>query len=151
MIMVIHRKVIWLNIWQNPLGSSSGSCIAVSAGLAPIALGIETIGSLITPSVRDSLFTIKPTHGLVNPANIVPVTVRYDTAGPIGKTTKDIADLMDVLVDHVETHVLEGGYASAMVSDWTDIRVGTLDPEIWRLSDALVKPVPEATKQIVCT
>ena len=136
---------------QNPLGSSSGPCIAVSAGLAPIALGTETIGSLVTPAVRASLFTIKPTYGLVNATNIVPITARYDTAGPIGKTTKDVADLMDVLVDHDKTHVPEGTYASAIVSDWTDIRVGTLDPEIWRLPDAFVKPVPGATKQTVCT
>ena len=134
---------------QNPLGSSSGSCIAVSAGLAPIALGTETIGSLITPAVRAAVYTIKPTHGLVNPANIVPITSRYDTAGPIGKTAKDIANLLNILVDHDKTSVPDGGYASAMVSDWRDIKVGTLDPEKWRLPDAFVKPVPEATKQIV--
>ena len=150
-IVVVQREVIWLNMKQNPLGSSSGSCIAVSAGLAPIALGTETIGSLVTPAVRASLFTIKPTHGLVNPTNIVPITARYDTAGPIGKTTRDVADLMDVLVDHDRTHVPQGSYASVMVFDWTDIRVGTLDPETWRLSAAFVKPVTEATKQMVCT
>ena len=123
----------------------------MSAGLAPIALGTDTIGSLITPAGRASLFTIKPTHGLIDPTNIVPITKRFDTAGPIGKITKDVADLMDVLVDQNKTHVPEGSYASAMVSDWTDIRVGTLNPETWRLSDDFVKPVPEATKQIVCT
>ncbi|KAL8786600.1 MAG: hypothetical protein Q9195_008157 [Heterodermia aff. obscurata] len=101
------------------------------------------------PAVRASLFTIKPTHGLVESTNIVPITARYDTAGPIGKTTKDIADLMDILVNRDKTHVPEGSYASAMVYDWTDIRVGTLDPETWRLPDAFVKPVPEATKQIL--
>ena len=112
-------------------------------------MGTETIGSLITPAVRAALYTIKPTHGLVNPANIVPITSRYDTAGPIGKTAKDIANLLNILVDHDKTSVPDGGYASAMVSDWRDIKVGTLDPEKWRLSDAFVKPVPEATKQIV--
>lgn len=134
---------------SNPLGSSSGSAIAVSAGLAPVALGTETIGSLVTPAVRASLYTIKPTHGLVNPANIVPITARYDTAGPLGKTAKDIAMLLDVLVDHSTTNVPDRGYTSAMVADWTDIKVGTLDPEHWRLPDSFVKPVPEATKQIL--
>ena len=151
MIVIIHWKDISLSMTQSPLGSSSGSCIAVSAGLAPISLGTETIGSLVTPAVRASLFTIKPTHGLVNSTSIVPITSLYDTAGPIGKTTKDVADLMDVLVDHDKTHVPEGCYASAMVSDWNDIRIGTLDPETWRLSECFLKPVPVATKQIVCT
>lgn len=148
----VHGGLDWndgLGGHSNPLGSSSGSCIAISAGLAPIALGTETMGSLTTPAIRASVYIIKPTHGLVNQANIVPITARYDTAGPIGKTAKDIADLLDILVDHSKTSVPDGGYASAMVSDWTDIKVGTLDPEKWRWPDTFVKPVPEATKQIL--
>ena len=100
---------------QNSLGSSSGSCIAVSAGKAPIALGTETIGSLITLAVRTVLCTIKPTHGTTNSTKIVPITARYDTAGPIGKTSKDVANLLDILVDHEKANVPDGGYASVMV------------------------------------
>ncbi len=52
-----------LNQKQNPLGSSSGCVIAVSAGLAPLAVSTETAGSLVTPSTRASLSTIKPNMG----------------------------------------------------------------------------------------
>ena len=117
---------------------------------APIALGTETIGSLITPAVRAAVYTIKPTYGIVNSVSIVPITARYDTVGPIGRTSKDVADLLDILVDHDKTSIPDGGYAAAMVYSWSDIKVGTLDPEKWRPNDAFVKPVPEATKQIVC-
>ena len=68
----------------------------------------------------------------------------------MGKTVRDVANLLDVLVDHNKTEVPQDGYASAMTTTWNDIKVGTLDPEKWRMSDAFVKPVPEATKQIVC-
>ncbi|KAL8746982.1 MAG: hypothetical protein Q9190_001061 [Brigantiaea leucoxantha] len=134
---------------SNPLGSSSGCAIAVSAGLAPIAVGTETDGSLVTPSTRASLYTVKPTHGLINTSCIIPTSERYDTAGPMGKTVRDVANLLDVLVDYNKTEVPQDGYASAMTTTWNDIKVGTLDPEKWRMSDAFVKPVPEATKQIV--
>ncbi|KAL8823961.1 MAG: hypothetical protein Q9191_005407 [Dirinaria sp. TL-2023a] len=133
----------------NPLGSSSGSAIAVSAGLAPIALGTETIGSLVAPATRASLYTIKPTHGLVDPSNIVPITARFDTAGPLGKTAEDIAMLLDILVDHWKTNVPDGSYASAMTTTWSGLKVGTLDPENWQLPGWFVKPVPNATKQIL--
>ncbi|KAL8937649.1 MAG: hypothetical protein Q9216_004321, partial [Gyalolechia sp. 2 TL-2023] len=134
---------------MNPLGSSSGCAIAVSAGLAPIAVGTETDGSLVTPSTRASLYTVKPTHGLVDITNIIPTSARYDTAGPMGKTVKDVAELLNVLVNHSKTDVPQGDYASAMTTSWDDIKVGTLDPEKWRMSDEFVKPVPQATKDIL--
>ena len=119
--------------------------------MAPVAVGTETDGSLVTPSIRANLYTIKPSHGLLNISNIIPTSARYDTAGPMGKTVKDIANLLDVLVDHDKTEVPGDGYASAMTTTWDDIKVGTLDPEKWRMGDSFVKPVPEATKQIVCS
>lgn len=83
-------------------------------------------------------------------SNIIPTSVRYDTAGPMRKRVKDVANLLDVLIDHDKTQVPQGGYASAMTTTWNDIKVGTLDPQKWQMSDGFVKPVPEATKQIVC-
>lgn len=112
-------------------------------------MGTETDGSLVTPSTRASLYTVKPTHGLVDTTNIIPTSARYDTAGPIGKTVKDVTDLLNVLVDHSKTEVPQGDYASAITTTWDDIKVGTLDPEKWRMNDTFVKPVPEATLQIV--
>ncbi|KAL8958892.1 MAG: hypothetical protein Q9193_004134 [Seirophora villosa] len=121
---------------------------ATAAGLAPIAVGTETDGSLVTPSTRASLYTVKPTHGLVDMTNIIPISARYDTAGPMGKTVKDVADLLNLLIDHSKTEVPHGDYASAMTTSWDDIKVGTLDPEKWKMGEDFVKPAPEATKMI---
>lgn len=67
----------------------------------------------------------------------------------MNKTVMGVADLLNVLVDPSKANVPHGDYASAMTSNWKDIKVGILDPEKWRISDSFVKPVPEASKHMV--
>ncbi|THV52153.1 hypothetical protein BGAL_0087g00130 [Botrytis galanthina] len=133
---------------SSPSGSSSGSAIAVSAGLVTLALGSETFGSLVNPAQRAALFTIKPTLGTIPGYGIVPISKSYDTAGPLAKSPKDLADLFTILVDKSKTEVPNGGYASCLTGSWADIKVGTLDPEFLHMSGHVIKPVEEATKQI---
>jgi amidase len=57
----------------HPSGSSSGSAVAVAAGLAPLAVGTETDGSIVSPASACGIAGIKPTVGLVSRAGIVPV------------------------------------------------------------------------------
>ena len=84
-------------------------------------------------------------------ANIIPTSHRYDIVGPIGKTPKDVANLLDILVDRSEAKTLESDYASSLTGDWADISVGTLDPRLWKFPGGFCKPVPEADKQMVRT
>lgn len=79
----------------------------------------------------------------------MPLSSHFDIAGPMAKSPRDAADLLTVLVDPSKTEVPEGGYASALVGDWKDIKVGTLDPEFWKRPSIVIKPVREATKQLV--
>ena len=81
----------------SPGGSSSGSAAAVAAGLAAAAIGTETSGSLLSPACQCGLVTIKPTVGLVSRAGIVPIAHSQDTAGPLTRTVRDAAILLDVL------------------------------------------------------
>ncbi|KAG6989772.1 amidase [Physcia stellaris] len=134
---------------SSPLGSSSGSAIAVSAGFAPIALGTETDGSLVTPSIRASLYTVKPSIGIIDGANIIPTSLRYDTPGPMGKTPTDVAIFLNILVDHSKAKTPKGDYMSSMIGEWADISVGTLDPVKWKFPDAFCKAIPEADKQML--
>ncbi|KXT12042.1 hypothetical protein AC579_4682 [Pseudocercospora musae] len=134
---------------SSPLGSSTGSAIACSAGLTPIAIGTETFGSIVQPATRAALYSIKPTLGIVPGRGIVPVSDEYDTAGPFGKTPKDVADLLTVLVDPSKTNVPLGGYAAALGATWKDIKVGTLDPNIWTPDPAFVKYVEEVAEEII--
>lgn len=105
----------------------------------------------MSPSIRNSLYTLKPTLGIVPNEGILPISSRLDTAGPMCTNVKDVADLLSVLVDSRRTNVPCGGYASAMcgAEGWKDIRVGTLDPKKWVCNTDYQKYVPEATQQIV--
>jgi amidase len=58
---------------RNPCGSSSGSGAAMAAGLAAIAVGTETDGSIICPSATCGIVGIKPTLGLVSRSGIIPI------------------------------------------------------------------------------
>ena len=80
-----------------PGGSSSGSAVAVAAGLAAAAIGTETQGSLLSPANMNGLVTVKPTVGLISRAGIVPIAHSQDTAGPLTRTVRDAALLLGVL------------------------------------------------------
>ncbi len=81
-------------------GSSSGTASAVAANLAVAGIGSETSGSLIYPAAQNSLFTLKPTLGLVSRDRIIPITAAQDTAGPLTKSAADLAVLMSVITGH---------------------------------------------------
>jgi amidase len=80
-----------------PGGSSSGSAVAVAAGLAAAAIGTETSGSLLSPASLNGVVTVKPTVGLISRAGIVPIAASQDTAGPLTRTVRDAAILLNVL------------------------------------------------------
>src|SRR5215467_1667205 len=82
---------------RNPSGSSSGSAVAVAAGMAPLAVGTETDGSIVSPSHACGIVGIKPTVGLVSRTGIVPISAEQDTAGPMTRTVADAAALLGAL------------------------------------------------------
>jgi amidase len=82
---------------RSPSGSSSGSAVSVSAGLAPLAVGTETDGSIVSPSSACGVVGIKPTAGLVSRTGIVPLSPVQDTAGPMAASVEDAAALLSVL------------------------------------------------------
>ncbi|HEY8231734.1 MAG TPA: amidase [Vicinamibacteria bacterium] len=82
---------------RNPCGSSSGSGVAVSANLAPLAVGTETDGSIVCPATNCGIVGIKPTVGLVSRAGIIPISHTQDTAGPMARSVADAAALLAAL------------------------------------------------------
>jgi amidase len=92
-----------------PGGSSSGSAVAVAAGLAAAAIGTETSGSLLSPASQNGVVTVKPTVGLISRAGIVPIAHSQDTAGPLTRTVRDAAILLNVLAaaDPLDTTTAE--------------------------------------------
>ncbi len=82
---------------RSPSGSSSGSAAAVAASLAAVAVGTETIGSILSPSSMQGLVGIKPTLHLVSTDGVVPVAHSFDAPGPIARSVADAALLLGVL------------------------------------------------------
>jgi amidase len=82
-------------------GSSSGSGAALAAGLAPLAVGTETDGSIICPASVNGVVGLKPTVGVVPARYVVPISASQDSPGPMGRSVEDVALLFGVLSDSV--------------------------------------------------
>lgn len=94
---------------RSPSGSSSGSAVAVSAGLSPVAVGTETDGSIISPSSVNGVVGFKPTVGSISRSGIVPIAASQDTAGPHARCVADAADLFACLSDRNMPFELDPG------------------------------------------
>lgn len=78
-------------------GSSSGSAVAVAANFAPVAIGSETSGSILSPASQNSLVGLKPTVGVLSRGGIIPISSTLDTPGPISKSVIDNAILFSAM------------------------------------------------------
>lgn len=78
-------------------GSSSGTGAAIAASFAVFGTGTDTVNSLRSPASANSLYSFRPTRGLISRAGIVPVSYTQDTAGAIGRSLQDIATALTVM------------------------------------------------------
>ena len=88
------------NIDRVPGGSSGGSAVAVSAGLAPVATGTDTGGSIRQPSAFCGLTGLKPTYGKISRFGMIAYASSLDQAGPMAKNAKDCALLLNEMCGH---------------------------------------------------
>ncbi|KAL7804413.1 amidase signature domain-containing protein [Trichoderma afarasin] len=136
---------MFLTRLRNPSGSSSGSAVGVSAGYAPISVGTEIDGSLLCPAGRAALYAIKPTIGLITQHGIVPMSTNFDSAGPMTKTSHELAVLLDVLASRSPSE----SYTKSLTGSWSGISVATLNYSKWRYPDSFIKPADGAEAQIL--
>ena len=102
-------------------GSSSGSAISVSAGLAVVSVGTETSGSLISPASMNGVVAMKPSLGVVSGQGIVPLIRYQDSAGPIARNVTDAALLL------AEMDLQQTDYLAALKPDaLSGVKVGVL-------------------------
>ena len=80
---------------KTSLGSSGGSAVATAASLAGFGMGSQTGVSLYAPSTGASLVTLRGTDGIASGAGVMPLTWLQDFAGPMARTTSDIARILN--------------------------------------------------------
>lgn len=138
-------------------GSSSGSAVAVAAGLCPAAIGTETNGSIVSPASACGIVGLKPTVGLISRAGIIPITRWQDTAGPMTQTVRDAALLLNILAgkdsrDPFTAQArLEADYAAGLeTASLKGRRLGIVralsgfDRDVKRLFDTTLETLQEA-------
>ncbi|MDR9457016.1 MAG: amidase family protein [Salegentibacter sp.] len=103
-------------------GSSSGSAVAVAANLAPVSIGSETSGSILSPSSQNSLVGLKPTIGLLSRGGIVPISGTLDTPGPITKSVVDNAILLSAMTGKDDTDPASEGFAAPVQDYYSDLK-----------------------------
>ncbi|KIM28282.1 hypothetical protein M408DRAFT_23982 [Serendipita vermifera MAFF 305830] len=81
----------------DPSGSSSGSAVAATVGLAAATLGTETDGSITFPSSLCNIVGLKPTVGLTSRTGVIPISETQDSVGPMGRTVFDVAHFLQVI------------------------------------------------------
>lgn len=83
-----------------PGGSSSGSAVAVSAGLVPLSLGTDTAGSGRVPAMTNNIVGLKPSLGLVSTFGVVPACRTLDCVSVFALTVDDAWAALDVMAGH---------------------------------------------------
>jgi aspartyl-tRNA(Asn)/glutamyl-tRNA(Gln) amidotransferase subunit A len=112
-------------------GSSSGSGVAVAAGLAPLALGSDTGGSIRIPAALCGITGLKPTYGRASRAGALPLSWSMDHVGPMARSAADCALALRPMAGYdpadATTSVLPvPDYTAALTGDIKGLRVGVL-------------------------
>lgn len=133
-----------------PGGSSTGSAVAVAAGFAPLAIGTETIGSIITPASRAGLYAVKPTVGAVQGTEkgMYKLTQFFDSPGGMARGVRDLRGLMEVLMPN-RTLGIEMGMDGPEPGSWQGLKIGFLDVGVWRMGEGMCRDKGRAVVEMV--
>jgi aspartyl-tRNA(Asn)/glutamyl-tRNA(Gln) amidotransferase subunit A len=122
------------NPWNTahyPSGSSSGSAVAVAAGLCAAAMGSDTGGSIRGPAAYNGIVGLKPTYGRVSRCGVFPLSYSLDHCGPLTRTVEDCAILMQALAgydsqDPASADLPVPDYRAALTERLDGLRIGVI-------------------------
>jgi amidase len=134
-----------------PGGSSVGPAVAAAAGFAPLTIGCETSGSIVTPAIRAALYALKPSVGLVNLDGIIGLSTFFDSPGPMGKSAADIELGYQAMVDDSDRPDLKKALAEINITlGWKGMRLGFGDPKEWSMWESHCPQKEGTAEQMVC-
>ena len=148
---------------RDPGGSSGGSAITVATGMSLLSVGTDTRASIRVPASLCGTLGYKPTYGLVSTDGIVTLSWSMDHTGLMGRTSEDVAIMMNVLqgVDPRDPGTLDRSnddYTGYLFKDVTGFRVGLAvealegaDPETLRTFNACVESLKSLGVEVVET
>lgn len=111
---------------QGSSGSSAGSASAVAAGLVPFALGSETLGSIVSPSVRCGITALRPTFGRVSRAGCMALSWTMDKIGPMARSVEDCGLVLSAIhgADPGDPVTVDRWYQWPAQVDLSQLRIG---------------------------
>jgi aspartyl-tRNA(Asn)/glutamyl-tRNA(Gln) amidotransferase subunit A len=133
-------------------GSSSGSAVAIAAGLCAASVGTDTGGSIRVPSAFCGTVGLKPTFGRVSVFGVMPLAPSFDHVGPIARSVTDAAILLGLIagrdpLDSTTSSIRLEDFRGALRKTLRKFRLGRprehywekLDPEVRRAAEAAVR------------
>ncbi len=112
-------------------GSSSGSGAATAAGFVPAAIGTDTGGSVRNPASMCGVVGMKATYGAVSRRGVIPLSYSLDHVGPLTRTVRDNALMLDVIAGHDprdpgSANRAAGGYTAALGRGVKGLKIGVI-------------------------
>jgi aspartyl-tRNA(Asn)/glutamyl-tRNA(Gln) amidotransferase subunit A len=145
-----------------PGGSSGGSAATVAAGTAVAALGTDTGGSIRQPAAFCGVVGLKPTYGRVSRYGLIAFASSLDHVGPLGKTVKDVALILQYMAGHdskdsTSADLPVPNYLEPIGQPVTGLKVGVpkeyfgagLDPQVRAAVEGGIQELAKAGCEIV--
>ena len=134
------------NVAHTPGGSSSGSAAAVAAGMCPVALGTQTVGSVGRPAAFCGVPSLVPTQQRISLTGVWPLAWSLDHVGMFGRSVADLEIMLDVMAESaVEKPAARDTYRIGLIRDFFYEHAS---PEARSLNDALANKLADAGFQV---
>lgn len=131
-------------------GSSGGSAAALAAGLAPLAIGTDTGGSVRQPAAFCGVLGLKPTYGRISRYGLIAFASSLDQVGPFAHHAEDLALLLEIIAGHdprdsTSLDQPREAYSQSLSSDLSGLRVGVLTSQL--ASDGISEDIRSGVQQ----